>query len=105
VLEVRGHFLYPLLGVDHLHTLGVRVVVDGEGTGDCLCKLKSLVFGICKALGQVIDWLISGDGVLLFSSLKCIEGPNFRFFIVTTKAVLQARRSSDDHKSSLATTK
>ena len=63
--------------------------------------LQSLVFGICKALGQVIDWLIFGDGVLLFSSLKCFEGPNFRFFIVTTKAVLQARRSSDDHKSSL----
>ena len=67
--------------------------------------LQSLVFGVRKALGQVIDWLISGDGVLLFSSLKCIEGPNFRFFIITTKAVLQARRSSDDHKSSLATTK
>lgn len=66
--------------------------------------LKSLVFGICKALGQEIDWLIFGDGVLLFSSLKYIEVPNFRFFLVTTKAVLQAKRSSDDPKSSLATT-
>ena len=43
MLDVRGHFLYPLLVVDHLHTLGVWVVVDGEGTGDCLCKLTACV--------------------------------------------------------------
>jgi len=59
--------------------------------------LPDLVYGICKTLSQVVDWLICGDGVVLFSSLKCTEGPNFRFFIITTKAVLQARRSSDDH--------
>ena len=59
--------------------------------------LQGLVYGIIKALSLEVDFLIFIDLVFLFRSLRCIQGPNFGFFNIATKKVLQARRSRDDH--------
>lgn len=57
------------LRVQNLNALGVRVVAHSEGTRDGVGVLDHLLDRFVEAVGHVVDRLVLGDGVLLFTGL------------------------------------